>query len=89
MGHMKKIYTFVLVSALVVPAVGWAGSDVYVYPVESPYAATVVGTPIRYRAELPEKIRVERLKLTVFKDREVPDVLWYSEQLSYSLAYQE
>ncbi len=86
---MKKIYTFVLIGALVVPSVGWAGSDVYVYPVESPYAATVVGTPIRYKAELPEKIRVERLELTVFKDREVPDVLWYSEQLRYSLAYQK
>jgi len=88
-GHMKKIYAFVLVSALVVPAVGWAGSNVYVYPIENPYVATVVGTPIGYRAELPEKIRVERLKLTVFKDREVPDVFWYSEQLRYSLAYQK
>ena len=86
---MNRIKALILLGAFSLTQASWAEPDVYVYPVWSPYAATVVGTPARYRAELPEEVRVTHLRLTVFEDREVPDVLWYSEELRYSLAYQK
>ncbi len=61
----------------------------YDYPFDNPYVATVIGTPAEYRADLPGKIKVKKLKLTVFADRDIPDVFWYQKKLRYSLAYQK
>lgn len=61
----------------------------YAYPIENRYAATITGTPAEVAAELPKKIRVKHLTLTMFEDREVPEVLWPEEKLRYSLAYQK
>lgn len=61
----------------------------YDFPFASPFAATVVGTPKLLRAELPRKIPIEDFELTVFRDREVPDVLWYNKTLRYSLVAQD
>ena len=61
----------------------------YDYPILDPFAATVIGTPNAYKAELPRNIPVEDLELTVFEEREVPDVLWHSDELRYSLVPQD
>ncbi len=61
----------------------------YAYPIANRYAATITGTPAEVAAELPKKIRVKHLALTMFEDREVPEVLWPEEKLRYSLAYQK
>ncbi len=61
----------------------------YDYPDLSPYAATVVGTPVELRADLPKKIPSEDRALEVYPDRELPDILWYGEKLRYSLVTQE
>jgi len=68
---------------------GWAATDTYDYPFEDAFLATVVGTPEKYRAELPEKIPMKYASLTVFEDRVVPDYLWYEEDLRYSYALQK
>jgi len=60
----------------------------YDFPLASPFAATVVGTPQSLKAELPSNIPVEDFELTVFRDRNVPDLLWYNDTLRYSLVAQ-
>src|SRR5699024_8539761 len=60
----------------------------YGYPISDPYVATVVGTPSKLRAPLPDKINIKSLELTVFPDRKTPEILWYTRHLQYSLVYQ-
>ncbi len=70
-------------------AAGWASADSYGYPITDPFLATVVGTPPGLTADLPEEIPLERDRLTIFEDREVPDVLWWADEFGYSYAAQE
>jgi predicted alpha/beta-fold hydrolase len=69
----------------------WAQTGQYDYPIKNPYIATVVGTPTSLKAILPKEkdIRSKEYELTVFPDREVPDVFWYTDTLKFSLAYQK
>lgn len=60
----------------------------YDYTIVDPLAATVVGTPPGQAAEVPDAINKEQLRLTVFPDREIPEVFWYADQLQFSLVYQ-
>ena len=60
----------------------------YDYPLDNPFAATVVGTPAEFRAALPKNYDVEEFRLDLFPDREVPEVLWYLDGLAFSLARQ-
>ena len=64
-----------------------AGS--YDYPIDNPLVATVVGTPPEFRAKLPEDYPVEELRLTLFPEREVPEVLWFHERLRVGFAPQD
>lgn len=76
---------FLVLTALV--GAPWAQH--YNYPIEDPYAATIVGTPTGLEAELLETIPSKEKKMTIFKDRTVPDVLWYQDSFRYSLAGQK
>jgi hypothetical protein len=71
------------------PQADGLGSESYDFPIKNGYAATILETPHALMPELPEEVPVERLELTVFADREVPEVFWYSDQLIYSLVPQE
>lgn len=85
---MKKTL-FTLLCLVLLTSLAWAEEQPYEYPIVNPYEATVIGTPDFSRPELPEKIRVETLDLTVFGDRQTPDVYWYWDTFRYSLAYQK
>ncbi|MDJ0945264.1 MAG: alpha/beta fold hydrolase [Kiloniellales bacterium] len=63
----------------------------YDYPFVNPFAATVVGTPTGYKADLPEEQDVVTVRhdLTVFEGRSPPDVFWYDRALRFSIAKQE
>ncbi len=61
----------------------------YDYPFVDPLAATVVGTPKGYRASLPKDITVDEMEISVFEDREVPEIFWYNDRLKFSLARQK
>ena len=70
----------------------WATAShaaVYDYPFVNPYEATVIGTPSFYMPPLPEEIPVNVYKVTVFEDRKIPKVFWYTEGLEFSLARQK
>ncbi len=61
----------------------------YDYPFTDPYLATVLSTPSEFQAELPGKIPLKLDKITVFPDREIPDILWYLKGLDYSYLKQK
>ena len=66
-----------------------ANTGAYDYPFVNAYEATVIGTPSIYQADLPEEVPVKDYSLTVFENREIPDVFWYSEGLKFSLVRQK
>ena len=65
-----------------------AAEEPYRYPFADPYVATVIGTPHELCAEVPGRVAVREHELKVFKDRPVPNVLWYGEKLRYSVVTQ-
>jgi hypothetical protein len=88
---MKRLILTVL-WLLVIPAgmvYAAATTGAYDYPFVNAYEATVVGTPTLYQADLPEEVPVKDYSLTVFENREIPDVFWYSEGLKFSLVRQK
>lgn len=60
----------------------------YDYTIVDPLAATVVGTPQALAAEVPTEINKDQFSLTVFPEREIPEVFWYAGKLAFSLVYQ-
>lgn len=60
----------------------------YDYPFVNPYEATVIGTPSFYQPKLPEYPPVRQYIITVFANRKIPDVLWYSRGFRFSLVHQ-
>jgi hypothetical protein len=62
--------------------------DDYDYPLKDRWVATVVGTPSAYEAALPDGMPLKKRALRVFPQRQVPDVLWYAQDLLYSVALQ-
>jgi len=84
---MKKILC--VLTLLTAAGTAGASNESYEYPLRDPFAATVVGTPQEFRADLPEKIPLKQARLTVFEGREAPESLWYEEGLRYSYALQK
>ncbi len=72
---------------LIAPA--GAAEEPYGYPYANPYVATVLGTPEKLRAEVPSRIDVREREATVYEDRPIPAILWYSRKLRYSIAIQD
>jgi hypothetical protein len=60
----------------------------YGFPITDRFAATVVGTPENYAAQLPQNIPLRQRRITIFPDRVTPDVFFYGSQLIYSVALQ-
>jgi len=61
----------------------------YGYPITDSYAATIIGTPANYQAELPKKIPLKVYTLPPLEGRKIPEVFWYQEGMKYSLVYQD
>ncbi|OUS13601.1 hypothetical protein A9Q89_02470 [Gammaproteobacteria bacterium 53_120_T64] len=57
------------------------------YPIEDRFAATVIGTPSFYKAQLPAEIPVKDYTLPGLHP--VPKLFWYSEDLHFSAALQK
>ena len=61
----------------------------YGYPISDRFAATVVGTPVEFEAQLPESIPFRQKRITIFPERVTPDVFFYGGELLYSRALQK
>lgn len=84
-GRVRKLSAGLLLLGIwLLPGPLWA----YDYPIEDPYAATIIGTPEPLRARLPEKIPLETRTLPSPEGRSIPDVVSYNADLNYSVALQ-
>ena len=63
--------------------------DNYGYPITDRFAATVVGTPEGYEADLPKRNPLEKRHIDIFPERSLPDLIWYGHNLIYSEALQD
>jgi hypothetical protein len=66
-----------------------AAAAPYDFPFIDPFVATVVGTPPGYQAPLPAAVPRRELEIAVLPGRQVPQVLWYEDNLRASLVHQE
>ncbi len=88
MKMTKKLQLVLLMCSLLLATVCIGQAASYDYPVADPIEASILSTPQKDRAVLPEKIRVKQYQtFDVFPDRDVPEVFWYNEELRYSVAY--
>jgi hypothetical protein len=86
---MRSLFAPVLLCALFAasPGRGAVVTD-YGFPLQDPLAATVIGTPDAYQADLPADIPLQTREILVVRGREVPDLFWYAANLRYSLSAQ-
>lgn len=63
--------------------------DHYGYPIKNPLAATVIGTPTEYEADLGKFTEFKTLQLKVYKDRVTPKYFWYNDKITYGLLAQK
>jgi hypothetical protein len=70
---------------MLVPITGYASPD-YQFPVHDRYAATVIGTPIKYKADLPKTIPSKVMYIDGI--RKLPGFFWYQRGLAFSVALQ-
>ncbi len=83
---MRSGFLMLLALAFAVPAT--AGAQGYGFPIADPFAATIVGTPAAYRADLPQQVALQNRELVVFPERKVPDVFWYTKRLRFGFLAQ-
>lgn len=83
---MKSAWVFLL--AMFWAAAGWS-AEPYGYPFEDPFVATVVGTPQKFQAELPEQVPIKQGELRIFPDRVIPEVFWHQDTFRFSYAAQK
>lgn len=88
----RPLHCLLGLAALLLAGSAWAGKvAMYPFPEYSDYAATVLGTPPELQAEMPayDELPVKNYRITVFPDREVPEVFWYDRKLHFSLLAQK
>lgn len=83
---LTQLILFLLLS---LPSLAIAVDKPYFYPYVNPLEATVMELPPYYHAKIPKKVPTKTFKIKVFPEREIPDVFWYENGLTCSLAYQK
>ncbi len=84
---MNLTVRVVLCLLLLAPALTWAGGANYGYPIDEPYAASILGTPKSLKPDLPRDVPVKTLVLE--SDQEKPDIFFYDLGLRYTVAFQD
>ena len=64
----------------------WAlpAAPAYTYPIENPYAATVITVPPEMKLDYSDLPKPDEKTLTVFPGRAIPEGFWYDRGLRYS-----
>ncbi len=88
-GTLLRILPALVLCIHLLSAPAIAAEEPYGYPYADPYVATVLGTPKELKADVPARINVSERDVMVFADRPIPDILWYSRKLRYSIAVQD
>ena len=83
----SRLAPLLVCGVLVSPCLAEEAID-YGYPFVDPLEATVIGTLEIFGADLPEAIPIEERDVQVYRDRDVPDIFWYTEALRYALSAQ-
>lgn len=65
-----------------------AASTEYRYPIDNPYAATIVGLPEELKQTSAAPVEVDEETLVVYKNRKIPEGFWYQEKLRYGTILQ-
>lgn len=64
----------------------------YGFPLQNPFEATIAGTPLQLRPELPEPLKIKQkddsLNLRPQREKTLPSNFWPVTKLHYRLAYQ-
>jgi pimeloyl-ACP methyl ester carboxylesterase len=63
---------------------GTGTPPVYNYPIDNPYAATVIGVPPQMQMDYSSLPAPTDKTLVLFKDRHIPEGFWYDHGLKYS-----
>ncbi len=63
-------------------------AQAYDYPIDNPYVATVLGTPVEFSADLPVDVPGEARTLDIAHGSEIPEVFWYERGLKFGFAPQ-
>jgi hypothetical protein len=63
----------------------------YNYPITDRFVATVVGAPEGTTPKLPtvQQIKFKKKRINVFPERQLPDLIWYGQEMIYSVALQD
>jgi hypothetical protein len=85
---MKNKIIFLVFICLILSSPCLAKQKSYDYPLDNGLAATILGTPKDYKAAVPKKLKMQQKTLTVFPDREVPELYWYQKGLQYFIVKQ-
>jgi hypothetical protein len=86
MKQMKLLFFIVIV---LLPTLSQAEVKGYGYPIPTPYAATILGTPPPLKPELPKEIKSKELVLELIPGLKKSDVFYYDNGLRCTLAYQD
>jgi len=86
---MKKVLPILTGLLLFLAGAAAAAGSAYDYPIDDPLAATILGTPKEFQADLPAKIPVKKRRIEIFANHLVPEPLWYEQGLRYSIARQD
>ena len=84
--RLRLLSLCTVVAALLAPALLQAQD--YRYPLQDRWLATVVGTPSQFQPPMPDKNPLRPRRIRIFEDREVPEVIWYNQDMRYSAALQ-
>jgi pimeloyl-ACP methyl ester carboxylesterase len=75
--------------ALPTPKQVFATKPTYNFPINDPYAATVITVPPEMRVDYSSVPDPQVREITLFSDRTIPDGFWYESGLKYSELLQE
>jgi hypothetical protein len=87
--NLKLLVRGIVALLFVSAANSAAQEEEYDYPIIDALAATVVGTPEKYQADLGAAVVFEKHKFKVFDDRKTPDYFWYNDEITYGLIRQD
>jgi hypothetical protein len=87
---MKHLRLLLMISLVLLPALSQAAdSKGYGYPIPTPYAATILGTPPQLKPPLPKEVKNKELLLELIPGLKKSEVFYYDNGLRCTFAYQD